>query len=450
MTTMATQAFVDERRTVRDAAARDFTPGINIAPGSDDDGWIVPPPVRLADRTEVQLYKDGEALHAAYDAIENAKRDICVEIYIFHSDATGRAFAELLSRRAREGLAVRVIYDSIGSIDTDRKLFESMEQAGVWLREFHPWLPWRSKHSWRIFNRDHRKLVVCDHEIAVLGGQNLGDEYGSSWVTGKGHSEAWRDTAVGVRGQGVRLLSATFAGMWNYLENGGPIDQAEFMHTPGTFRCDSGGGLLEGEPAYRIQRASPQLDDSPSVLEIALDSLAVLASVPSPRSRLLPNLQKLFRDARASLDMTIAYFAPPQALLDQLIRVARSGVRVRLMLPGRSDVHLLLIAARAHYERLLAAGVEICERQHAVLHAKTLCVDERISIVGSLNLDYRSIEYNCELSVLVHSKTFGAQMRDLFENDMRYAVRIRPEEWRHRPIRDRIVQTIVGRARCLL
>ena len=100
--------------------------GINIAPGSDDDGWIVPPPVRLEDGTRLQLYKDGEALHAAYAAIKHAKQRICLEVYIFADDPTGKAFAELLCQKAAEGVKVYVIYDSFGSLYTDRGMFERM------------------------------------------------------------------------------------------------------------------------------------------------------------------------------------------------------------------------------------------------------------------------------------------------------------------------------------
>jgi cardiolipin synthase len=129
-------------------------------------------------------------------------------------------------------------------------------------------------------------------------------------------------------------------------------------------------------------------------------------------------LQKLLRDANCSIEMTMAYFAPPDELVEQLCHSARSGVRVRLVLPGRSDVWLLRVAAHSFYERLLDAGVEVYERQHAVLHAKTLCVDARISIVGSTNLDYRSIQKNCELSLVVHSKPFAAHLHELFEHDV--------------------------------
>ncbi|HWP41503.1 MAG TPA: phospholipase D-like domain-containing protein, partial [Tepidisphaeraceae bacterium] len=156
--------------------------GINIAPGSDDDGWIVPDPVPLDDGTLVQLYKDGEALRAAYRAIEQARRRICLEVYIFADDDTGRAFAELLCRKAIQGVQVYVIYDSFGSLGTDRQMLRQMQRSGVHLEVFHPVYPWECRYSWRPFNRDHRKLLVIDDEIAGLGGLNVGHEYAGSWV----------------------------------------------------------------------------------------------------------------------------------------------------------------------------------------------------------------------------------------------------------------------------
>jgi cardiolipin synthase len=120
------------------------------------------------------------------------------------------------------------------------------------------------------------------------------------------------------------------------------------------------------------------------------------------------------------------------------------------MLPGRSDVKVVQIAARSFYERLMTAGVEIYERQMVVLHSKTMVVDGRTSVVGSTNLDYRSIEYNLELSTVIRSTKFGRQVIGLFENDVRYATRINLAEWRKRPWQDRAVQWAVSRARYLM
>jgi cardiolipin synthase len=120
------------------------------------------------------------------------------------------------------------------------------------------------------------------------------------------------------------------------------------------------------------------------------------------------------------------------------------------MLPGRTDVRLLTIAAQSFYEKLMAHGVEIYERQAVVLHAKTMTIDGRLTVIGSTNLDYRSIEYNLELSAIIRSEPFGRHMKDLFANDMRYAKRISLKEWRRRPARDRFVQWAVSRLRYFL
>lgn len=399
-------------------------PGVNIEPGSADDGWVVPDPVTLDDQTTIQLYKDGEALRAAYQAIEQAKHRICLESYIFASDDSGRAFAELLCQRASAGISVYVIYDSLGSMGSDRQMFQRMKQAGVRVKQFHPIRPWECHFSWRPANRDHRKMLVIDNDIAGMGGLNVGAEYAGSWIhrdQDKRTSDFWRDTAIGIRGPGARGLLRSFAKTWYYLNHGGRIGGTEF---------DMGTERL-GQP-------------------FSGNDLSIYASVPSRSSRICGLLKTLFGQARSSIEMTMAYFAPDDELINTLIRAAQRGVRVRLMFPAKTDVKVLMIAARSFYEKLLAAGVEIYERQAVVLHSKTMVIDGRISIVGSLNLDYRSIEYNLELSAIIRSKTFGKQMHDLFNNDVRYAKRITANEWRKRPTSDRMIQWAVSRARYLL
>jgi cardiolipin synthase len=398
--------------------------GINLEPGADDDGWDTPDPVTLDDGTRVQLFKDGEALSAAFEAIEQAKRRICLEVYIFASDKTGRAFAELLARKARDGVRVYVMYDSFGSIDTDKQIFEDMYRAGVQLIEFNPVAPWRCRFGWRPFNRDHRKLLVIDNDIAGLGGLNIGREYSGSWVIHERSDrecDFWRDNAIGIAGPGARYLLRSFAKTWHYATNGGRLRHAEFN--------------------YNTDGLDKPFDG---------DDLGLLASVPSRSSPLRRVLRTLFRTATKSIQMTMAYFAPDDELIEELLRAARRGVRVQLMLPAICDVKALLIAARSYYEMLLTVGVEIFERQLVVLHAKTMTIDGRLSVVGSTNLDYRSIEYNLELSAIIRSEAFGQQMSDLFANDVKFARKIHLKEWRRRPTGDRLVQWAVSRARYLL
>jgi cardiolipin synthase A/B len=392
--------------------------GVNIAPGSDDDGWKVPEPVVLSDGTRLQLYKDGEALHAAYEAIRAAKRRICLEVYIWGNDDTGRALAELMSAKAQAGVRCYVIYDSFGSVATDRSVFGRMRRAGVNVQEFHPLRPWELRYSWRPLNRDHRKLLIIDDRAAGLGGLNVGGEYAGSWVVRSktAQCDLWRDNAMGIVGPGAAMFLKSFANTWNYVQRGGRIGRAELMQN-----CR----LDEGE-------------------------LGVLASVPAARSRVTPLAHDLIANARSSIELTMAYFAPPDDLIDELCAAARRGVRVRLMLPGKCDVMLLVTAARSFYETLLSAGVEVYERQSVVLHAKTLVVDGERVAIGSTNLDYRSIEYNLEISALIRSKAFGRQIHDLFEHDVRFAKRISLKEWRKRPWIDHMMQSVINRVRYLL
>ncbi len=403
------------------AEAAGTSSGRRMEPGNNDDGWVVPAPVRLLDGTFIQLYKDGEAWHAAFDAIKNACVRICLEIYIFASDATGQAVAELLCQKAKEGVGVYVIYDSFGSYETDRGMFDRMRRAGVNLQQFHPIRPWECRFGWRPINRDHRKLLIIDNDLAGLGGINLATEYAGSSIIGfksklarMARCDLWRDNAIGIKGPAAIHLMRSFAQTWNYVVHGGRIRRAEFIHN-----------IYDGE-------------------------FGLLASVPTLSSPLQPLLCKLLSHAKRSIQLTMAYFAPDDLLADELCKAADRGVHVQLMLPGRGDVKILVIAARSFYDRLMSHGIDIYERQNVVLHAKTMVVDGEITVLGSANLDYRSIEYNCELSAIIHSGEFGKQMEALFENDIRYSKQVDPEVWRHRPYWDRVGQWAVSRARYLL
>ncbi len=221
----------------------------------------------------MQLFKDGEALHAAYEAIRHARRRICLKSYIFADDGTGHAFAELLAEKAQEGLDIYVIYDSFGSFGAaplvcpKPKMFGMMRRAGVRLQEFHPVRPWEGRYSWRPVNRDHRKLLVIDDDIAGLGGLNIGREYAGSWVVASAGSHGsscdfWRDNAVGLVGPAAKLLLQSFSNTWRYITHGGRIRRAEYYHP------------------------------------LANADFGVLASVPTRSSRLIPLLSTLLKGAQ--------------------------------------------------------------------------------------------------------------------------------------------------------
>jgi len=392
--------------------------GINTEPGAEDDGWSITDPVILSDDARVRLIKDGEALHCWYDAVCAAKKSIFLETYIFAHDETGRTFQRELIKKARAGVRAFVMYDSFGSNATDRALFDEMRAGGVHVCEFHPMLPWNCSYSWRPFNRNHSKLLIIDAKFVGLGGLNIANEYGGSWVSSADSDpeELWRDCGISLEGRVAADFATSFRRTWLYATHGGRFVRALTSHN------------LDG----------------------AKGPVGLLSSVPSMGSQLSRLLEQLLGGARKSIDLTAAYFAPADELIHLLCAAAKKGVQVRLMLPSRTDARIMITAARSFYEQLLEAGIVIYERQHVKLHAKTLVIDDEVSVLGSTNFDYRSIDYNCELAAVIRSSEFGQQMKALFEHDISFSKRIESKDWRHRPYMDRLVQWAVNRSRTLL
>lgn len=436
-------------RDSRERSVRFARLGINVFPGSGDDHWTAPQPVALADGNTVQLWKDGQSLLGAISAIKAARRRILLETYIFAPDETGFAFAAALTEAAQRGVKVFVLVDGFGSMLIKDQLFDRMRAGGVRVSEFHPFLPWRVKYGWKFYNRDHRKLIVVDNDVAGMGGLNIGTEYAGPWVSRRiwSRKDFWRDTAVSVRGPAVKLLAESFIRTWRYVHDGGRVNRTEFI-----------AGIDEVKPlkGKRLGRPSPQRlnrrnqsyqhhDHDPQP-----EKVGIFASAPTLASPLQPLLVRLFGEARTSIELTNPYFVPDPALVTALTDAASRGVRVRLMLLGEKGERPVVFAARSFYDRLFDAGCEVYERKDVYLHAKHLCVDGRTSLVGSCNLDYRSIQLNLELSMIIRSDAFGAQMHTLFEHDVHHSQKIDPDTWRQRPRLDRLVQWAVSRLRYLM
>jgi len=415
--------------------------GINTVPGSADDGWVAPPTVTLKDGTRLQLFKDGEAMLAAFKAIERARFRICLEVYILRNDGTGQAFSRVMCEKARSGVLVYFIYDCFGCSGA-RRLIADMKAAGVKLAEFHPTRPWECKFGYRPWSRDHRKILLIDDDIAGIGGLNIGDEYGGDWVThtGRPPRDVLRDTGIGIVGPSARPLLPCFAATWRYVHTGGRIRRAEFLHN------------LIIPPASKGNRVGKQKRiDSGTVASVGeLGPIGYLGSVPTLASPLRPFLYSLLSRSSKTIRLIMAYFAPDDDLVDRLCDAARRGVDVRLIFASSSDHPIMTVAARSFYEKFLEAGVRVFEREGAMLHAKSLSIDGRWSLVGSTNLDYRSIEFNLEISCLIDSTEFTSQIDKMMDHDIRFSSEFDSETWRKRAMIDRLVQWTVSRLRYLL
>jgi cardiolipin synthase len=339
----------------------------------------------------VDVFFDGQAAFAAMlEAVESAHEELLLESYIFKDDPTGRRFQAALIAAARRGVVVRVLADGVGSVETRRSFWRELSEGGVEARLFRPLgLPLRL-----LFRRDHRKILVADRRVAFTGGMNIGDEYGSSPLP---QEHLWRDTHCRVEGAPAREMAVVFQEAW----------------------LEAGGAPLTIPPLSIGAAADPRvliLDSRPGRGQRELAS--VFASVVAA--------------ARERLWITVAYFAPRHRALQILGGAARRGVDVRLLLPARTDVAIVRHAGHALYSGLLSRKVRIFEYDAAILHSKTLVADGYLSIVGSSNLDFRSIEFNAECNFLILDEATAGRMEAAFEEDLAHSNEIRLGPWRRR------------------
>lgn len=343
---------------------------------------------------QVEIFVRGEEAFAAmHRALDGARREILLESYIFQDDNTGQGVGEALERAAARGVSVRVVVDAVGSSATRAAFWQRLTARGIEVRFFHPLLSHFFHHPFRT----HRKILVVDREIAFTGGMNIADEYGSSRARASG--SAWRDSHVRAQGPVAWELAVVFAESWH--KAGGSRLEIPPLVPPAD--CDGSTVMV--------------LDSRPN--RGHAESAAVFAAIVAA--------------ARESVLVTNAYFAPKRIAIEVLGRAAERGVRVALLLPGKTDVPLVRHAGHGFFAALMKKGVEIHEYQPAVLHAKCLVADGYVSMVGSTNLDFRSFTFNGECNLVVLDRKVGERMRAFFEEDLSQAVRIDSEAWARRP-----------------
>jgi cardiolipin synthase len=328
-----------------------------------------------------------------WERIEAARSRVRFENFIFAGDGTGRRFAEVLMRAARRGVDVRVLYDPIGTLMVrGGSIARTLRGSGAQVRPFRPLSPYAPWTWTRLRHRDHRKTLCVDGETAVVGGLCISDNWSPSSRGGGG----WRDTALLVGGAVVGDVERAFEALW-------------------------------GEPAEADSGVAAAADP-------ATAAPAVMVGADRPGARRIASLYGWLADhATRNLDLTDAYLVLPPRALERIAAAARRGVRVRLLLPGRNNHPLAGAAALHGYERLLESGAEIWEWGGSMVHAKTVAVDDEISLVGSSNLDPLSLRRNYELNLLVVDPTLGAEMRAMFEQDLARSRRVELPAWRQRP-----------------
>ena len=357
---------------------------------------------KFSSATHIQLlWKGKESFETIFDAIEEAKRFVCLQFYIFKEDETGRALSELLKEKSRQGVKVFLLYDHFGSLGTPRSFWKEMSQAGVRIRASHPF-KWTTPFHY--VHRDHRKLIVIDFKKAFTGGLNIANEYSGLHLRRK--SRGWRDTGIMIEGSIVNELLETFKRSWTTWKGKRMVFRQE--------------------------------DEEPHSKKGPIPALPIFVYSRRGRERMRNVLRHSIKTAKTAISLTTAYFIPSRRMLALLEDAVRRGVRVRLLVPGKSDVPAASYAGRAFFTRLLRSGIEIYTYRGEMLHAKTYVFDRYWSIVGSTNLDYQSLIYNDEGNIGILDASFASKMIEIFEEDLKESLKIDLKEWQRRPLLEKL------------
>jgi cardiolipin synthase len=349
------------------------------------------------------LSNGAEFYPAMLEAIRGAKDTVNFAVYIFESDETGREFIAAFTERARAGVEVRLLLDWFGSLKLKRADRHELRKSGVKIELFRPLA---LRNIVRIYKRTHRRAIVVDGRLAFTGGAAVANKWRGNGLI----PEEWRDSMTQVSGPLVIGVQSAFAANWAYC-------------------C---GELIAGPRFY-----PPGRDDGPAC------GVSVVSSPSDAQQPIRLLIWLSFASARRRLWIANSYFIPDLQLREAVKERARAGVDVRILVPGGStDARPVQYAGRGFYEELLAAGVRIFEYQPSMMHAKQVVVDDAWSLVGSANMDERSMEINEENLLGIAEPAFTREAVEALEKDFLRSKEIQLEPWRRRPLSQRALERV--------
>lgn len=356
---------------------------------------------------EVDIYTDGnKKFDALIKDIEQAQHHIHLVYYIVRDDELGRRLMGALTKKARQGIEVRFLYDHIGSSNLPKKFFKEFRAAGGLDAAFFPSrIPYL---NFKINFRNHRKLVVVDGQVGYIGGFNIGDEY----LGLNKHFGKWRDTHLRIRGEAVLQMQAQFIIDWSMA-------------------CSN---KIEFSAAY-FPSDYAQLSSHIGI--------QVVASGPDSEYQEIKNSYiKMIYAAKQTVFLQTPYFVPDSSLLNALRTAALSGKDVRLMVPSKPDHFFVFWATQSYLEDLLSCGIKIYLYEAGFLHAKTLVVDGMVASVGTANLDIRSFKLNFEMNAFIYNQEVATRLENIFIEDMKASHLLTLEEYQRRPLFNRFKESI--------
>ncbi|MBS0342533.1 MAG: cardiolipin synthase [Proteobacteria bacterium] len=338
----------------------------------------------VSSATGVELLSGGARTYdAIFQAIREARHHVHLEYYIYEPDKIGTQLRDLLIERAREGVAVRLLIDALGSKRVGRKFMAPMREAGIEVALFHDTKVGRRLRPVTNY-RTHRKIVVCDGRVGFTGGVNITDEEDK-----RTRPDAYHDVHVRLEGSVVRWLQTTFLEDWTYATGDVPRD---------------------------IDADLPQLLPRVEAGDIPVQ---IITSGPDSQLEAIHRMHVAAINASTQRAwLTTPYFVPGEPAMMALTSAALRGVDVRLLVPRRSDSLIVSAAARSYFEELMAAGVKVWEYKERMLHSKTLVVDDNCAMIGTANFDNRSFRLNFEVCAVVYGPELAKPLAAQFETDL--------------------------------
>jgi cardiolipin synthase len=349
---------------------------------------------------DIEIFTEGSRkFDALIEDMENAEHHIHMEYFYFRRDETGKKIKEILMRKASQGVEVRFIHENVANIAVRPRFYNEMKKAGVEVVTFtKSSLPWIRR---QLNYRDHRKIVVIDGKTGYTGGMNIGNEYANEW----------RDTHLRIKGQAVSTLQSTFL----YY-----------------FFCSGGRKIADYKPYF-----PPYKLYSENLMQIVPESPAM------PWPYLLFSMIHLINITHRYIYIQTPYYLPCESLLEALQTAALRGVDVRIMLSHKSDFFFMDPAIHSYYEESLQAGIKIYERFDTFIHAKTLVADDYLSVIGSANMDLRSLEQSFEINSYIYDENIAAQNKRIFTQEMELCTELTLETWVKRPWYKKFIESVM-------
>lgn len=365
----------------------------------------------LCPGNEIKFYRWGhEKMADLKKDLLSAKETINMEYYIFADDEAGREVMDILIKKAKEGVKVKFIYDSIGCLGAPRRFFRKLKKAGGKVAEFFPPFGHIRLLNLKMNYRNHRKIVVIDGKIGYTGGMNIRNDhiYGTAKKT-----SPWRDTHLRIEGSGVYLLQNIFLNDWRYTqkENSAPDEYVKQGYFPKVKK--------KGDINLQVVESGPDL----------------------PIQKIKETYIKMITNAKKYVMIESPYFVPDDSFLSALKIALASGVKVGIIIPIKPDHKSIFHVSISYLKELLDLGADVYLYK-GFLHSKALVVDDNKVSIGTCNTDNRSFALNFEDTVIIYSKEFTASYWQSVMEDIRASVKIDQQYYKERRWYTKFLQAI--------